>query len=47
MYEEDREEEILQSDAEPLKEVTINEASTLLSVVTTGKAQRFHPEQDH
>ena len=35
MYEDDREEEILQSDAGPVKKVTINEVSTLLSVVTT------------
>ena len=35
VYEDDREEEILKSDAETAKKVTINEASTLLSVVTT------------
>ena len=36
MYEDVHEEEILQSDAEPfVKKVTISEASTLLSVVTT------------
>ena len=34
MHEDDHGEEILQSGAEPLK-VTINEASTLLSAVTT------------
>ena len=32
MYEDDREEEISQSDAEPVKKVTINDASTLQSV---------------
>ena len=35
MHEDDREEEISQSDAEPVKKVTINDASTSLSVVTT------------
>ena len=37
----DHEEETLQSDAETAKKVTINETHTLLSIVTTGKAQRF------
>ena len=35
VYEDDREEETLQSDAETTKKVTINEASALLSVETT------------
>ena len=35
MYEDDHEEEMLQSDAEPVKKVTISEVSTLLSVATT------------
>ena len=35
MYEDDREEEILQSDAETVKKVTISEDSTLPSVVAT------------
>ena len=35
MYEDDREEETSQSDVEPVKRVTINDASTLLGVVTT------------
>ena len=35
VYEDDREEEISQSDAEPVKKVPISEASILLSVVTT------------
>ena len=35
MHEDDHEEETLQSDAETVKKVTINEISTLLSVVTT------------
>ena len=44
----DHEEETLQSDAETAKKVMINEASTLPSVVTTGKAQRgFILEHDH
>ena len=34
MCEDDREEETLQSDAETVKNVTINEASALLSVET-------------
>ena len=35
VHKDDHEEEILQSDAEPVKKVTISETSTLLSVVTT------------
>ena len=35
VHEDDRQEEISQPDAETVKKVTINEASTLLSVVTT------------
>ena len=35
MYEDDREEETLQSDAETAKKVTINEASALLRAGTT------------
>ena len=38
MYKGDHEEEISQSDDEIVKKVMINEASTLLSVVTTAKA---------
>ena len=34
MFEDDREEESLQSDAETAKKVTINEASAMLSVET-------------
>ena len=41
MSDDDHEEETLQSDAETAKKVTINETHTLLSIVTTGKAQRF------
>ena len=37
----DHEEETLQSGAETAKKVTINETYTLLSIVTTSKAQRF------
>ena len=39
MYEDDHEEETSQSDEELVKKVTNNEASTLPSVVTTGKTQ--------
>ena len=35
MYEDDREEEISQSDAEPTKKAMISEDSTLQSAVTT------------
>ena len=35
MYDDDREKDISQPDAEPVKKVTINEASALLSVETT------------
>ena len=38
VHKDEHEEEILQSDDEIVKKVMINEASTLLSVVTTGKA---------
>ena len=38
MYKDEHEEEVLQSDDEIAMKVMINEASTLLSVVTTGKA---------
>ena len=38
VYKDDHEEEILQADGETVKKVMVNEASTLLSVVTTGKA---------
>ena len=39
MYKDDHGEETLQSDAEPVEKTMINEAYTLLSVVTNGKAQ--------
>ena len=39
-FEDDHEEETSQSDAETAKKVTTNETYTLLSIVTTGKAQR-------
>ena len=38
MYKDEHEEEFLQSDDEIAMKVMINEASALLSVVTTGKA---------
>ena len=43
MYEDDFEEETMQADAEPVEKEMINDDCTLLSVVTTGKAQRVHP----
>ena len=46
MYEDDHGEETLQSDAEPVEKMKINEAHTLLSVVTTGKAQWFIQDTD-
>ena len=42
----DHEEETLQSDAETAKKAMINETYTLLSIVTTGKAQRFIQDTD-
>ena len=42
MYEDDHEEETSPADAEPVEREMIKEACTLLSVVTTGKTQRFH-----
>ena len=42
----DHEEETLQSDEEPAKKLKINEAYTLLRVVTTGKTQRFIQDTD-
>ena len=44
MYEDDLEEETMQADAEPVEKEMVNDAHTLLSVVTTGKAQRVHLE---
>ena len=41
MYEDDHEEETLQSDAETAKEMMITDIYILLSFVTTGKAQMF------
>ena len=38
VYKDDHEEEILQADGETVKKMMVNEASTLLCVVTTGKA---------
>ena len=46
MYEDDHEEETLQADAKPVEKEMINEAYTLPSVVTTGKAQRFIQDTD-
>ena len=46
VYEDDHEEETSQADAEPVEKEMINDACALLSVVTTGKAQRFHSGQD-
>ena len=43
VYEDDLEGETLQADAEPVEKEMINDAKTLLSVVTTGKAQKVHP----
>ena len=40
VFEDDHEKETLQSDGETAKKVTTNETYTLLSIVTTGKAQR-------
>ena len=47
MYEDDLEEETLQAGAEPVEKEMINEACTLLSVETTGKALRSRPECGH
>ena len=46
VYEDDLEEETLQADAEPVEKEMINEASSLLSIATTGKAQRFIQDTD-
>ena len=43
MCEDDHQEETLQSDVETAKEMMITDTHILPSVVTTGKAQMFHP----